>query len=250
MLDGARLNNYDFRGRGVVPMQEVLNQSLNTGVVFVMEKMGKDVFSKYMHEFGMAEPSHVDLPNDVRPIENLDSPRMVEYGTASFGQGIAVTPFTMVRALSTLANGGTLITPHVVKKIDYEFGLSQDIQPVKGTRVLKPETSDEISRMLVEVVDTALLNGTVKMDGYSIAAKTGTAQMNNPNGSGYYTDRYLHSFFGYFPAYNPKFLVLLYAVNPKGESYASHTLTAPFMDITKFMINYYDIPPDRGAAKK
>ena len=246
MLDGARLNNYDFRGRGVVPMQEVLNQSLNTGVVFVMQKTGKEVFRDYMYKFGMAEPSGVDLPNDVKPLAaNLKSPRMVEYGTAAFGQGINVTPFTMVRALSVLANGGTLITPHVVKKIDYVFGLSQDIKPEKGPQVIKPETSKEITRMLVQVVDTALLKGTVKMDHYSIAVKTGTAQIADPKTGKYYTDRYLHSFFGYFPASNPKFLVFLYAVNPKDVKYASETLTYPFMDITKFMINYYDIPPDR-----
>lgn len=246
MLDGARLNNYDFRGRGVVPMQEVLNQSLNTGVVFVMQKTGKEVFRDYMYKFGMVKPSGIDLPNDVKPLaSNLKSPRMVEYGTASFGQGIAVTPFTMVRALSVLANGGTLVAPHVVKKIDYTSGLPQEIQPVQGERVIKKTTSDEITRMLVEVVDTALLKGKVKMDHYSIAVKTGTAQIADPKTGKYYDDRYLHSFFGYFPAYNPKFLVFLYAVNPKKVQYASETLTYPFMDITKFLINYYDIPPDR-----
>lgn len=246
ILDGARLNNYDGKARGVVSMQEVLNQSLNTGVVFAMQKTGKETFRNYMRSFGMMESSGIDLPNDVSPlVSNLESARMVEYGTASFGQGIAVTPFTMVRSLSVLANGGTFITPHVVKSIDYEFGLEQNIRLTEGARVIKPETSDEITRMLVEVVDTSLLKGAVKMDGYSIAAKTGTAQMSDPKTGKYYDDRYFHSFFGYFPAYDPRFLVFLYVENPKKVQYASETLTHPFMDITKFLINYYDIPPDR-----
>jgi cell division protein FtsI/penicillin-binding protein 2 len=98
--------------------------------------------------------------------------------------------------------------------------------------------------MLTTVVDQALLNGTVALPHYSIAAKTGTAQIAQPSG-GYYSDRYLHSFFGYFPSFDPRFLVFLYVVDPQGEEYASHTLTPPFMNIVKFLINYYEVPPDR-----
>jgi cell division protein FtsI/penicillin-binding protein 2 len=101
--------------------------------------------------------------------------------------------------------------------------------------------------MLITVVDQALAGGTMKMDHYSIAAKTGTAQIARPaaQGGGYYPNQWLHSFFGYFPAYNPRFLVFLYTLRPKDVNYASQTLTQPFFDITNFLINYYDIPPDR-----
>ena len=84
----------------------------------------------------------------------------------------------------------------------------------------------------------------MKLPRYSVAAKTGTAQIASPEG-GYYKDRYLHSFFGYFPAYQPKFVVFLFTVHPKGADYASHTLTTPFMDLTKFLLSYYEVPPDR-----
>lgn len=245
-LNGKRISNYDNRGRGVVDMQEVLNQSLNTGAAYVALKMGNKKFSEYMKNFGVGTETGIDLPNEANGlINNLDSSREIEMATASYGQGIAFTPIATVRALSVLANGGTLITPHIVKKIEYESGISKRLSFAPGKQVIKKGTSEEISRMLVKVVDTALRGGKAKIPGYSIAAKTGTAQMTEEGKPGYAEGKYLHSFFGYFPAYNPKFLVFLFHTYPKNVRYASETLTDPFVNITKFLINYYQIPPDR-----
>jgi cell division protein FtsI/penicillin-binding protein 2 len=99
--------------------------------------------------------------------------------------------------------------------------------------------------MLTEVVDKAMLQGALKIPSHSVAAKTGTAQIANPAGGGYYQDRFLHSFFGYFPSYDAKFVVFLFALEPKGATYASQTLAEPFRSLTEFLINYYAIPPDR-----
>ena len=247
-LNGSKISNFDGKGRGQVDMQVVLNDSLNTGAAFVESKMGNALFADYFRRFGLGEETGIDMPNETPGlIENLKSPRDLEYATASFGQGIAMSPIITIRALAVLANGGYLITPHLVKKIDYKIGVSKNISEEKGTQVLKPATSETISRMLVTVVDKALLGGSVKMPNYSVAAKTGTAQIAKTGGGGYYSDKYLHSFFGYFPAYNPQFIVFLYTVEPKGVGgdFASHTLTAPFINITKFLISYYKIPPDR-----
>jgi len=244
-IDGATFSNYDGKARGVVPMQEVLNQSLNTGVSFVVTKMGNRVFGDYLEAFGLGEITDIDLPNEVGGlIDNLDSPRDLEYATASFGQGIATTPIATIRALSALGNGGYLMTPHVVDSVEYDIGFAKNFHEEHGRQVIKESTSEEITRMLVKVVDDAMLGGTVKLKNYSIAAKTGTAQIPSPDG-GYYDDRNLHSFFGYFPAYNPEFLVFLMTIEPKEVRYASQTLTHPFFDITKFLINYYEVAPDR-----
>jgi cell division protein FtsI/penicillin-binding protein 2 len=245
-LNTYTIKNYDGKGRGTVSMQEVLNQSLNTGVSYIVKTMGKSKFREYFKALKLGSETGVDLPNEAHGlIGPLDSPRDVEYATASFGQGIALTPIETVRALSTLANGGHLVTPHLATKIEYQDGTFKDIVYPKGDQVFSKETSEEISRMLTVVVDKALSKGSQKQEHYTIAAKTGTAQIANPNGRGYYEDKYLHSFFGYFPAYDPEYLVFLYTVEPKGVKYASETLTMPFMELTKFLLNYYNVPPDR-----
>ncbi len=252
-MDGHTIYNFDKKGRGIIDMQGVLNNSLNTGATFVMNSLGKEKFLEYMQRYGIGSETGIDLPAEAggnigNLLNNLNNSKKIEYATASYGQGISMTPIITVRALSTLANGGKLIIPHVVKRIDYKVGLSKNISYVdEADQVIKKETSEEISRMLVRVVDEALSYGTMKMKNYSIAAKTGTAQIARPakDGGGYYPDKWLHSFFGYFPAYNPKFLIFLYTVEPKNINYASQTLTNPFFNIVNFLINYYQIPPDR-----
>jgi len=245
-LDGFTIKNYDGRGRGTVSMQEVLNQSLNTGVSHIVQLMGRDRFRNYFLSYKLGSETGIDLPNEAHGlVNNLQSPREVEYATASFGQGIAMTPIETTRALATLANGGLLVTPHLVKRIEYHDGEVKEIRYPEGERVLSEAASEEISRMLVTVVDDALKGGTVALPHHTIGAKTGTAQIPDPVHGGYYEDKYLHSFFGYFPAFDPKFIIFMYTVEPQGVKYASETLTEPFMEITKFLINYYSIPPDR-----
>ncbi|MCK5021705.1 MAG: penicillin-binding protein 2 [Candidatus Pacebacteria bacterium] len=249
-LDGKTISNYDGKARGVVELQQILNQSLNLGAVFVAQEIGNKKFAKYLFDLGLGEETGIDLPNETYGLlSNLESNRDIEYATASFGQGIAITPIGAVKALCTLANGGFLITPHLVKEIEYDIMPSEKLF-YENERIFKEETSREISRMLSVVVDDALLGGTVKSDDYLIAAKTGTAQMVRENIGGYYENKYLHSFFGYFPASKPEFLVFLYIIDPKEVKYSSQTLTHPFMDIFRFLINYYEVIPDRENGRE
>jgi cell division protein FtsI/penicillin-binding protein 2 len=241
--------NYDGKSHGTtLSMQTVLNKSLNTGAAYVVSRVGSQKFNKAMLAFGLDTLTGIDLPNEGKTlVSNLKTTRELESAQASFGQGIALTPINTVRALSALANGGTLVTPHLVKEIKYKLGPSKFIMypEEERSRAISPEASAEISRMLTEVVDRSLRDGQVRLENHSIAAKTGTAQIAKAGGGGYYDDRYLHSFFGYFPSYEPEFLVFLYTYDPKNVQYASETLTDTFMNITKFLINYYNIPPDR-----
>lgn len=245
-LNGYKVRNFDSIARGPgTSIQTILDKSLNVGIVFLVESLGISRFQDYFKKFGLGEETGIDLPGEASGLtKNIDSRVLVDNATAGFGQGIAITPIQTVRALAALGNGGLLVNPHVVDTIVYKNGTTKTIVQDPPLQVLRPETSERISRMLVHVVDTALKNGDYKMDHYSIAAKTGTAQIPQPGG-GYYGDRYLHSIFAYFPAYEPKYIVFLYHTNPKGAEYASATLTDPLFKLVKFLISYYEVPPDR-----
>lgn len=240
--------NFDLKARGSVPMQEVLSQSLNMGAAFVALRLGHSRMQDYFTRLGMDTETGIDLPSEIRgTLANLDVPRDINYATASFGQGIAQTPVEMIRALGALANDGAIVTPHIVTAVKLESGIEKELSWGAPTPVFKSTTSATVSGMLATVVDTALLHGEASIPEMSVAAKTGTAQIAAPEG-GYYPDRYFHSFFGYFPAYEPRFIILLYTREPKGVQYASETLTSSFIELVKFLSNYYAVPPDRDPA--
>lgn len=246
-LNSKTISNYDGKARGVVPMQEILSQSLNTGVSFIAGRLGHEKFRHYFSALGMGTETGIDLPSEISgDIKNIEtSPRDVEYATASFGQGIAQTPVEMVKALGALANDGAVVTPHIVTHVKLESGIEKELTWGEPQQVFTPRATEQTTRMLVNVVDDALREGNLSIPEMSVAAKTGTAQMADPSG-GYYKDRYFHSFFGYFPAYEPRFIILLYTRAPGGVQYASETLTDPFFDLVHFLIHYYDVPPDRA----
>lgn len=237
--------NFDKKGRGTATMQDVLNQSLNTGMVFVEGRMGKELFKTYMLDrFRLGERTGIDLPGEVRGlVSNLNTSNDVNYANAAFGQGIATTPIAIVRAFAALANGGSLIVPHLASAIDQENGERVPLSYEKKEGVIAPETATTITNMLIKVVDEGYGR---KMKHFTVAAKTGTAQVAKPNGQGYYDDRNLHSLIGYFPATNPRFVIYFFNYYPKnGGQFAIQTLAGPFFDMIEFLGNYYELTPDR-----
>ncbi|MCX6751482.1 MAG: penicillin-binding protein 2 [Candidatus Nomurabacteria bacterium] len=246
-IEKHQIFNFDKKGRGPnTTMQDVLTQSLNTGMVFVEQQLGKVKLRDYLLGYGIKDKTGIDLPNETSSLISnfLTSKREIEDANAAFGQGIALTPIEIVRALASLSNGGNLVVPHVVQKIKYNNGTEKSMTYKTTPTKISQATSTEITRMLVNAMDKNLgANG--KLEHYSVAAKTGTAQVADSVNGGYYTDRHTHSFTGYFPAYDPKFIIFLYAINPKGVPYAIQTWGDPFLSITNFLINYYEVPPDR-----
>lgn len=239
-------SNFDKKGRGNnITMQQVLSQSLNTGMVFVGQKMGKEKFKEYMiGKYKIGEKTGVDLPGEVNGlVSGLNGSNDVNYAAAAFGQGIATTPLNIVRSYASLANGGYLVTPHLAKQIKQESGLIKTLTyPKSETPILSPSTISTITDMLVTVVDDGYKRG---LPHYSVAAKTGTAQMAKPDGTGYYQDRNFHSLIGYFPAHEPRFVMYLFNNYPKGASFSSQTLADPFFEMVQFLTSYYELTPDR-----
>lgn len=246
---GAQVCNFDFKPRGVIPMGQILDQSLNVGAAWVAGQTGYPTFTRYMKAYGLASPTGIDLPNEqTGDLSNLadGSGPAVNFATAAFGQGITVTPIEMIRALSALGNGGYLPTPHLVTAIQYESGITRTLSYPQGPQVFKPSTSQTLTSMLETVYDNYELHGAIKMQHYTAAAKTGTAQIPNPATGGYYPgEYYIHSFFGYLPASNPRFIVFLYAYHPIGQEYSAYTWDQPYYELEQYLINYYNIPPDR-----
>lgn len=245
VVEDRTIYNFDKVGRGVATMQDVLNQSLNTGMVFVSQKMGKAAMKEYLLDrFKIGEKTGIDLPGEVSGlVGNLKTQNSVNYANAAFGQGIAITPLNIVRGFAALANGGSLVVPHLASVIQKESGELEELTYEKSKPILKPETVATMTTMLTHVVDDGYHRGLAH---YSVAAKTGTAQIARPGGLGYYEDRNLHSLVGYFPASAPRFVIYFFNYYPKNNGqFAIQTLADPFFGMVQFLANYYEIPPDR-----
>ncbi len=246
-VNTAKICNWDAKARGVIPMRQVIMQSLNLGASWIADQLGQDKFRSYFTKL-FGEKTGVDLPNETGALlGNLSKPQQIGYDTAAFGQGIAVTPMQMIRALGAVANDGIMVQPHLVNAIRLNSGIERKLDLGKKILVFSATSTHETIAMMNALNDEILYNGKAKIPTMSVAVKTGTAQLTKPNG-GYYDDRFFHSFVGFFPSYNPRFIILLYTNDPKGVQYASETLDATFLDLVHFLIDYYAIPPDRGFS--
>jgi cell division protein FtsI (penicillin-binding protein 3)/stage V sporulation protein D (sporulation-specific penicillin-binding protein) len=246
-VNTEQICNWDHKARGVIPMKQIILQSLNVGASWVAERLGQEKFRDYFTKL-FGQKTGVDLPHESRALlSNLSTTQQVNFDNMSFGQGIAVTPLQMVRALGALANGGAMAEPHLVSAVRLNSGIVRKLD-WKGVKpVFSAEAARATTVMMTAVVDEKLSGGKAKIPTMSVGAKTGTAQLTDGHG-GYYPDRYFHSFVGFFPSYAPRFIILLYTNDPQHVQYASETLTATFLDLTHFLIDYYAVPPDRGVA--
>ena len=246
-VNTRQICNWDAKARGVIPMREIITQSLNVGAAWVARQLGQEKFRGYFTEL-FGQKTGADLLSETSALlGNLSKSQQVGYDTVAFGQGIAVTPLQMIRALASIANGGAMAEPHLVGTVRLNSGITRELDWAETTPVFSGEAARATTEMMVALVDEKLENGRAKIPTMSVAAKTGTAQLTNPDG-GYYADRYFHSFTGFFPAYAPRFIILLYTNDPQGVTYASETLNATFLDLVHFLIEYYTVPPDRGVT--
>lgn len=232
---------------GVVNMTKVLENSLNTGAIFAVQATGYDVFADYVKKFGFGEKTGIELEGEFPGnIKSLTGKKITEIAaaTASFGQGITVTPLQMVTAYAAIANGGYLVKPYLVKEIIHANGDKLVTKPTQLQRVISEHTSAVLSGMLASVIENGHAKG-AQIPGYFIAGKTGTAQIADKNQRGYYENKYNHTFVSFAPANNAKFVILTKFEDPKGYEFSSTTTVPLARDIIEFLLNYYQIPQER-----
>ncbi|MCL5435484.1 MAG: penicillin-binding protein 2 [Patescibacteria group bacterium] len=244
-IDKFTIRNAENKTYGEVNMTSVLDNSINMGAIFVEQKVGRDKFIKYMENFGFGKKTEIALPFEAKGnIDNLYRGGELYPATASFGQGITVTPLQMLVAYSAIANGGTLYKPYVVAEKIHADKSVDTTQPQAVRQVISQGTSSVLSAMLVSVVE----NGHGKkaaVPGYYIAGKTGTAQVPYADRPGYDPNRNIGSFAGFGPVDNPVFAMIVKIDEPQDVKFAESTAAPAFGEIAQFILNYYQVPKSR-----
>ena len=242
-MGGYTIKNWDKKSHGEQTMTQVLEKSLNTGAIFAESLLSKDDFLKYIRSFGFDKKTGIDLAGEVAGnISNLYFGRDVNYATASFGQGVAVTPIELISAVSAIANQGIMVRPRVLSSFRNQDGIIARVESDKGERIISAAAARSLANMMVSVVDNGY-DKAAKVPGYYVAGKTGTAQVPLKDEKNY-GEETIHTFVGFAPAFNPRFAILLKINNPKGINFASNSLSPTFRQLTEFMLNYYGIKPD------
>jgi cell division protein FtsI/penicillin-binding protein 2 len=245
------IENSDKKANGVQTMTQVLEKSLNTGAIFAMRSIGPDLFADYVKKFGFGEKTGIELEGESKgDIKNLIKKPVGELyaATASFGQGMAVTPIQMVSAFLALANNGVMMKPYIVKEIVRPDGTKIETQPKIVGRIVSEKAAAIVGGMMVNVVE----NGHGKLagvKGYYVAGKTGTAQVPAKNG-GYQAGAHIGSFAGFAPADNPKFVMLVRIDQPRDVAWAESSAAPLFGELAEYMLNYWQVPKERNTTDK
>jgi cell division protein FtsI/penicillin-binding protein 2 len=232
-LNGKTIENWDKKAHGEITMMNVIERSVNTGAVFAESQIGHEAFLEYLKKFGFGERSGIDLPDEtvgsLRSLERKDA-REIDFATAAFGQGPAVTPIQLINAYSGIANGGLLMRPYVLA--------SESPEVVR--RVISEEATVQVTEMMESAVEKAEV---AAIRGYGVAGKTGTAQIPDFQKGGY-SDDLIHNFVGFAPASDPKFVILI-KIDKPDSPLAGLTVVPAFRKLTEYVLNYYHIAPDR-----
>lgn len=242
---GQRVIFNSNRGaNGVVDVSRALALSLNVVTAQIADNMGAEEFYRYVRLFGFGEATNVDLSGEINGL--IKTPRdpnwsLADLGTNSFGQGLACTPLQMLNATAVIANGGRLVQPYIVQTRVAD-GQAQVTEPVIRRQVIKPETARDMAEMMSEVVSTS--NSLAGVLGYSVAGKSGTAQIPSPEG--YVQEETIVSFVGFAPADEPKFVLLVKMDRPDPEInvWAGQTAAPVFGRISRRLLDHFSVPPD------
>jgi cell division protein FtsI/penicillin-binding protein 2 len=246
---GYEIRNSDLKANGLQTMTQVLEKSLNTGVIYMEKLVGNKKFSEYVDIFGFGQKTGIELPGEVPGnTNNLNTNIDINFFTASFGQGISMTPIQLVTAYSALANDGVLMKPQIVEEYRYEDGEVEKVEAEEVRQAISEGSAEQISKMLRSVVTNG--HGTrADVPGYLVGGKTGTAQVAKADSKGYAEGINIGSFAGYAPTDDARFVVLVKIINPKGVEWAESSAAPTFGQIMKFLLEYYKVTPTEDPTK-
>jgi cell division protein FtsI (penicillin-binding protein 3) len=243
VIGGRKLCNAQCKVYGPTTVMQILARSQNAGAVFVASKLGAGDLNAYLQAFGFGQRTGVDLSAEtggiVRPLAEWYP---VDLGTISFGQGLSVTPLQLASAYAAIANGGALYRPYVVASRRDADG-EHRTAPVAVRRVISEETSATLVTMLTATVDIGIANAAT-LKGYSVAGKTGTAQIPSDDGS-YVDDAYISSFAGFVPAIDPRMVVVVVLEKPQSKLLGTVPAMNTFKAIATDALRYARVQPDR-----
>ncbi len=240
------IRNVSAKCTGRVNMAWIIQNSCNTGIAQVAQKMGRNLFYNYILKFGFTERTEIEFDNEstgkLNPFEKwTDS----EFATHAFGQGMTVTPLQMTVAYSVIANKGVLMQPHIVESINQKNGKTMVTGSASVQRVVSEQTANLVTAMLVNNVENGDSYGRMRLPRHYFGAKTGTAQTyrNGKALSGVGTT--IATVLGFAPIDNPKFVVLAKLDHPRTVEWADATSGILLHEIMEYLFDYYSIPPDK-----
>lgn len=237
------IKNSDGKRYGVQTMTQVLEKSLNTGVLYVVKLLGPKKFREYVENFGFGNLTGIELDKEaVGDVSSLKKRGEIWSATASYGQGISVTPIQMLNAFNVIANGGKLMRPYIVEKTKEPSGLEYSAQPKIIRQVISSRASVLLRGMLASVVENGFGNHAA-VNGYYVAGKTGTAQVSEKGE--YAKGKKIATFAGFAPVDRPVFSMLIRLDNPQAVEWASDSTAPIFGEIAKYILQYYKVPSER-----
>jgi cell division protein FtsI/penicillin-binding protein 2 len=249
-IAGFKIKNSDGEAHGVKNMTQVLEESLNTGAIFAARSVGVDLFYNYFQRFGFGRVTGIQLNGErAGDIQSLGWGKEIFMATASFGQGITATPLQIAAAFGAIANGGKLMKPYIVDEVRSPDGKTTKTQPEFKSQIMLEKTANTLSAMLASVVKYGHAKN-AGVEGYYIAGKTGTAQVADPNTGKYSTDKSIHSFVGFAPIENPRFVMLIKLDHPRSVEFAASSAAPLFGEIAKFLLNYLKVPPSYQVGQQ
>lgn len=229
---------------GLINMQTVLSESLNTGMTFIAKRMGAPLFYSYLKKFGFLDRTDIELEGEaVGQILHFDKWTESTLATASFGQGLTVTMIQLANAYSAIANGGVLMQPYIIDEIRGHSGVVKS-EPRQIRRVISEDTASKMTAMLVQTMEVDMAYR-ARLDTHFLAGKTGTSQTYRHGRALAGAGTTLASIGGFGPVNDPQFVIVVKLDYPRTSVWGSETAAPTFSRVAEYLFNYYNIPPDK-----